>query len=325
MATVTFVTREIRARWWDIGSLRAPQDVAARIRSGVDVWIISTYLELYERAGSLPFRLAISDRFPPGEPAVAHRDDLRLNAAYWRSRVAGVRADRAPIYTTSCEILQSPHQASDGGAHIPSWPQPGLKPRAPQRQGLRVLGYFGRPVGLPAFYGDAGFRAELHRRGMALALNHHDWRDYSATDACIALRDPRAVDVGRKPPAKLVNAWLAGIPALLGPEPAYRALRRTELDYIEVASARDILAALDVLRRDAGRYRAMVENGRRRSQAFTRDKIAEAWIAFLTGFVAALDAWRPMPQRALVRRLALQWLAKRRARTSRALPSPARL
>jgi hypothetical protein len=324
LRTVTFVTREIRRRWRDIACLREPQDVAARIRSGVDVWVISTYLELRARASSLPFGLAIADRFPPGEAVVAHRDDLRLKTAYWRSMVAGVRADRSRIYTTSCEILQSPHQACDGGAHIPSWPQPGLKPRAAQRQGVRTLGYFGRPVGLPGFYGDADFQVELHRRGVALALNHHDWRDYSATDACIALRDPRAVDVGRKPFAKLVNAWLAGVPALLGPEPAYRALRRTELDYLEVASARDILAALDVLRCDPGRYRAMVENGRRRSEAFTRDKIAEKWIVFLTGFVAALDAWRPMPQRALLGRLALQWLAKRRAPTSRALPSPAR-
>ena len=323
MPTVTFVTRQITRRWLDIASIGKPDDVAERIRSGVDVWIISTFLELCARARSLPFRVAISDRFPPGEAAVAHRDDLRLKAAYWRSMVAGVRADRAPIYTASREIVQSPHQSDEGGAHIPSWPQPGLKPRESQRQGVHMLSYFGRPVGLPAFYGDPDFCAELYRRGVTLAVNHHDWRDYSATDACIALRDPRAVDVGRKPSAKLVNAWLAGVPALLGAEPAYRALRRTELDYLEVASASDILAALDVLRRDPGRYRAMVENGRRRSEAFTRDKIADKWIAFLTGFVAALDAWRPMPQRALLGRLARQWVAKRRARTSRSRPTPA--
>lgn len=321
---VTFVTREIRGRWQDIASLGRPDDVAARIRSGVDVWIVSTYLELRARAGSLPFQLAISDQFPPGNAAIAHRDDLRLDAAYWRSMVAAVRADRAPVHTASCEILQSPHQGAERGAHIPSWPQPGLKPRDPCRRGLQVVGYFGRPVGLPAFYDDPRFHAELRHRGALLALNHYDWRDYSATDVCLALRESHTVDVGRKPFAKLVNAWLAGVPALLGPEPAYRALRHSELDYLEVASARDVLAALEMLKREPARYRAMVENGRRRSRAFTRDKVAEVWIAFLIRFVAGLDAWRPMPQPALLGRIARQWLAKRRPSAFRLPLSPAR-
>ena len=56
-----------------------------------------------------------------------------------------------------------------------------------------------------------------------------------------SMRHPhgRVVQLSRrwylKPPSKLFNSWLAGVPAVLGHESAYRAERRSDLDYIEVS------------------------------------------------------------------------------------------
>jgi hypothetical protein len=47
------------------------------------------------------------------------------------------------------------------------------------------------------------------------------WHDYSTDDLVLAVRDLTEKDALVKPASKLVNAWIAGVPALLGPEPAF--------------------------------------------------------------------------------------------------------
>ncbi len=311
--TVTFVTRKLGERWRDIDSLGLPDEFPERIRSGVDVWIVSTYLELRQREASLPFRVRIASSFPRGAAVVAHRDDLRLGAFYWRSCLAAVRADRPFIHLAPWQIVQNPTQEGERALLIPSWPQPGLVPRAAGRTGVASLGYFGRPVSLPGFFGDPAFHAELARRGIGFHCDERNWRDYSATDVCIGLRYEPDVGLATKPYAKLVNAWLAAVPALLGPEPAYRHLRRSELDYVEVASARDVLAALDRLRGEPVLHAAMVENGLRRAREFTRDAVAARWAAFLQNdFLPAWRTWRGGSLLDAATGVARQWPETRR-------------
>jgi hypothetical protein len=69
-------------------------------------------------------------------------------------------------------------------------------------------------------------------------------------------------------PAKLVNPWMAGVPALVGPEYAFQELREDPLDY-EVASVEDAMAAIDALRDDPDRYHTTRQHGLKRAQAFT--------------------------------------------------------
>ena len=45
-------------------------------------------------------------------------------------------------------------------------------------------------------------------------------------------------------PSKLINAWLAGCPGILGPESAFQQLRESELDYIEARTVDDIVNAV---------------------------------------------------------------------------------
>lgn len=310
---ITFVTRTVNDRWRDIDSLGVPDEFPERIRSGVDVWIVSTYLELRARAATLPFRVAISDRFPPGGAVVAHRDDLRPGRRYWRSFVAGVRADRPFIHLVPWQIVQNPVQEDGHAVLIPSWPQPGLVPRDSGRQGVSVLGYFGRGSSIPGFFKDPAFRTELASRSLMFRFDERDWRDYSDTDVCIGLRYEPEIGLATKPYAKLVNAWLAGVPALLGPEPAYRALRLSELDYLEVSSASEVLAALDRLKKDPALYAAMVENGRQRSREFNREAVAGRWRDFLAEcFLPEWREWTPAGLLETAGRLAQQWRETRR-------------
>jgi hypothetical protein len=105
----------------------------------------------------------------------------------------------------------------------------------------------------------------------------------------------------RKPATKLYNAWLAGVPAILGPEQAYRELRRSDLDYLEVKNVPEALAAVDRLIREPALYAAMVENGKRRAEEFTIDAIRKRWVDLLYRAIPAMSAnprvsfWRGKP------------------------------
>jgi len=109
----------------------------------------------------------------------------------------------------------------------------------------------------------------------------------------LAARNLTFQDALIKPPSKLVNAWVAGVPALLGPEPAFRDLRKSELDYIEIRKPNDVVTALRTLKEQPALYAAIVANGLRRGAEFSTTKIVERWLAMLAGPVAQeYGKWR---------------------------------
>lgn len=325
LPTVTFVTRTLREKWPDIAQLDDCETVAERVRRGVDVWIVRTYIELQHRAADFGFRVAIDTQFPPGQPVITHRDELRLKTRYFLSYLAAARADRPYIHLSPWQIVQNPTQAREHAVFIPHWPQPGLLPRESHRVGIKTLRYFGRASSLPGFFRDPAFIAALAQREISFLYDERDWRDYAGTDVCVALRYEPEIGTATKPFSKLVNAWMAGVPALLGPEPAYRAVRRSELDFIEVNSAREVLAALDTLIAQPRLYDAMVENGRARAADYSREAIAGQWCRFIAEqFLPGWRRWRDRGAGPLVlrwdmaRRLARQTLETRRYKRTEA-------
>ena len=101
-----------------------------------------------------------------------------------------------------------------------------------------------------------------------------------------AVRDLTESDYFAKPASKLVNAWHGGVPALLGPEPAYQAMRTTPLDYIEIRSPEEAIRQIIHLKENPELYRRMAENARVRARQFTIDRIAAQWHEVLAGPVA---------------------------------------
>jgi hypothetical protein len=127
------------------------------------------------------------------------------------------------------------------------------------------------------------------------------WNDYRAVDLCLAVRPEGVVSRKGKPASKLVVSWFAGCPALLGPEPAFRELRRSELDYAEVAMPDEALRVIVALREDSSRYLAMIENGRARAAPYSIESLTRTWAELLFDKVpvlqrdAAFQRWRRTP------------------------------
>ena len=189
------------------------------------------------------------------------------------------RSNFVIVQNTSDPLLTWPMSFFITAHFVNYWPQPSLIPRDPEREDVfKNIFYFGRIKELHPDLCGEDFSAKLRIMGLDWkVVPPKEFNDYSQTDAVIALRpQPPQMDE-LKPASKLINAWTAGVPAILGPESAYRCLRRSPLDYLEANNADEAIKHLEKLRKDPALRQAMAENGRKRSIEFTSEKITDQW------------------------------------------------
>lgn len=294
------------------------------LQTGERAWILQTFLRL--RAAGHPVELSAT--VPEDGLVVFHSkqsgDILRQRSRMRDTVLVGVRADNREPLIADFEILQNGFFADRRRRFfIPHWPQPGLVPRDPARgERIERIAYKGFAANLHPDFAALAWTGFLAGEGIEwvvdavafagrnrLAL---EWPDFRTVDLLLAVRPPERKTRRSKPATKLVNAWLAGVPALLGPELAFEELRRSPLDYLEVASVAEARAAVLRLRNEPELYRAMVENGLRRGAELAPEALVPRWAELLTATIPDLVARRtgfvrrlPLPARAAGR-----WLAR---------------
>lgn len=297
---IHFVGRFLSERWPDIHEMEEKDvtEQAGRFRGGLNNWIHQTYLHLKDPLHALGIGCSISEEFIPGAINIAHRDSLnRFFVPYYRCFIVGVRADRPTVYLCDWEILQNDlEHRSLTQTYLPLWPQPGLLPRDPGR-GSKVerIGYFGRTGTAAAWTREPRFHEALAKLGVSYEVRDAKWFDYSDIDLVLAHREEAPTMLLQKPASKLVNAWHAGVPALVREEPAFRSLRHSDLDYLAVGSAEEVLAAVRRLQSDPILYHAMAHNGRVRAVDFTVGQIRELWMECLLEKVLPYARQLPAP------------------------------
>lgn len=261
----------------------APETLQVRCVDGLDCWITRTYYEL-RCAG---YAVTIGPDLNRNGVNVA---GIRVFGRKQRdvgSFVVIPRLDAHHPMLANFVISQNgliPSVCNSG--HVSHWGQPGIRPRDERRgTDLRRIAYKGAVTNLdPQFCSDA-CRDALAKLDVALVLDTVDedtgtqsWGDYQHVDAVLAVRNLTKYDAFYKPASKLVNAWWADVPALLGPEPAFQELRRSALDFIEIISVEDVLAAVSLLKAEPQRFEAMVNNGRVRRGAYSTQQTVKAWV-----------------------------------------------
>lgn len=270
--------------------------------TGERAWILQTFLRL--RAAGAGVLLA--NELPAEGIVVFSSKQRRLLTRQQRTATAallvGVREDVGEALIADLEVVQNARQADARRRFfIPFWPQPGMIARDPGRgariENVAFKGFLGnlhpafREASWQQFLRDQGIRwladAAPYKRNAvdAAAL---EWNDFREIDLIVAVRAPDRELHPRKPATKLYNAWLAGVPALLGPEVAYRELRRSTLDYIEVAGPEEARAAIVRLRAEPGLYEQMVAHGQRRAAEFQTSAVVVRWREFLFVTVPSL-------------------------------------
>lgn len=270
--------------------------------TGERAWVLQTFLRL-RQAG---LAASLSDRLPRTGVAVfsaSHRAQIARGPVQRTSAfLLATRQDRRETLFADAEVVQNPGQA-DGTRliHVPHWPQPGLLPRDAARGDrlgrIEYKGFIGnlhadfRDPAWPRFLAEHGIEwvcdGKLYAQGATDGLQLQ-WNDFRATDLVLAVRPPSTDLHLRKPATKLCNAWLAGVPAMLGPESAYRHLRRDEFDFIEVGSRADAEAAILRLLREPGLYARLRQRAGERAAECTVASVAGHWLRVLQEVVPSL-------------------------------------
>lgn len=281
--------------------VQMPPDVLrARSVDGVDCWITRTYYEL-RLAGRA---VTIGPQVIQGRINIAAVRDFGRKDVRPGCFMAIPRLDAHEPKLANFVIYQnSLNGTGPTWDWVPHWGQPDIAPRDPAR-GTRVetLAFKGASLNLePSFKSDA-FRSELNKLGVQLQIDaievhgpkkQNDWGNYSQVDAVLAARNLTQYDAHQKPASKLVNAWSADVPALLGPEPGYHEQKLSDLDFLEVRTPEDVIAAMIRLKRDPQLFSAMVENGRRRRVDFEDAHLRSLWCKMIDGpLTEAFSRWQ---------------------------------
>ena len=268
----------------------------SRFRRGIDIWILQSYVRLrrhLERAG---FEVSVAEEVIRGSICIAHRDDLtNIRAPLHDCYLIGVRADRPRLRVAELEIVQNGLDLQPWSRFIPSWPQPGLVPRSAGRgSNVSRVAYMGRCESLPSWYTDGTLRDALADLQIELELRDDRWHDYSEVDVVLAHRHAPRVMLTQKPAAKLVNAWCAGTPAILGPEPANREFGLMQpFDYIETSDLRQTVTAVKTLRDVPALFNMMVRVGTERARQFRAESIRSQWLRLIIEeAVPGWDEWQ---------------------------------
>ena len=279
-----------------------------RYRRGRFNWTLQAYLHLKD--AGVPCELTGS--FPDTGIVIVHRDFLpSYRQPSLQQLIVCIQADRQRHPYAQIHIVQNEQDASESQAvvcqrplargryHIKLWRQPDLIPRDPNRGNLfKTVAYFGLQESLADELKSPDWSRALRALGLEWRIvPPESWHDYSQADAVLSARSFQYS--GRylyKPPSKLINAWHAGVPAVLAAESGFQAERCSDLDYIEFSTQLEALAALEKLKQQPKLRTAMVKNGHQRAEATQTANLVEDWKTFLSDVAEpAYENWCRLP------------------------------
>jgi hypothetical protein len=279
------------------------RDIAHLIVSNEDVWVVLTYLQLRRRG----LRASVSPM--PVRGAINILDGIHIQPEHVTPDmyIVGCRGDGH--YPGLCQTvihqntLRAPRRTV---IYVPQWMQPGLLPRNPTRSRIERIGFFGHAaVNLLGYFHDEAFADQLRNLGCELSIRDRGervcWHDYRDIDLVLSVRDIPYEHLKVKPANKLINAWYANTPAIIGPEPAIQALRRSQLDYFEARQPDEILQILKLLRSRPALYEEMILHGRKRAASYTDDALSRLWKIALNAIGVRFQQWQRMTSKQMDR------------------------
>lgn len=256
-------------------------------------WTLQTCVRLRESG----FACELTNRVPERGIMLAARPSLPWELVPPPGvLVVCMAADAGGHPYAQLNIVQNRSASGPNAPFMPHWTDPFLVPRAAERgDRFEVAAYVGDPPNLAPELRSAEWAEALRARGLEwrIVADSARMNDYSDIDLIVAARSlGRERGYPNKPGSKLYNAWMAGIPAVLGAESAFQSERRSELDYLEATTVPEFLRAIDRLRDDVGLRRAMVENGVQRRVEVSPEAVVASWRRLIEDVaVPAYERW----------------------------------
>ncbi|MGG6263566.1 hypothetical protein ACQ4M3_16345 [Leptolyngbya sp. AN03gr2] len=265
---------------------------------GEHSWILQTYLYLKQTG----FPCQLVNEVPKEGIVIAVSNYLPLNLIPSRNQlVVAIVSDVARHPFAQLHIVQNlQHTASQNiprtdrfffpgkSVYIQHWSQPGLIQRDRNRgDRFENIAYVGRAHNLAAELRTEDWEAELRSMGLnwRTIADPEQWHDYSQIDAIVAIWSFDQQGHPSKPTSKLHNAWMAGVPAIVGQDSAFRQEWKSDLDYLKASSPAEVLTALKQLRDDSTFRQQMIDNGKLRSTEIDAPAVLKRWLEVLNNHV----------------------------------------
>lgn len=254
-------------------------------------WICRTYTYL-KKTG---LDCKVIDYLPPQGIVIADRDTLGNQYPYLgQTLLICAKGDREFHPSAHLHIVHNPTQLLNtkntvwNPYYIPHWPQPSLIHRVIERGfKLENIAFLGTRSNFAKELSSPKWINALEKLGCKWnpVFDPNQWNDYSNIDLVVAVRSFDRSTYDNKPASKLINCWRAGVPAILAPESAFIAIKKSELDFLTVPTLDQAIQAVERLKNNPELYLAMVKNGIERAEEFSEETITQLWLDFFNQYV----------------------------------------
>jgi hypothetical protein len=264
----------IRGLGWDEGTLACTRHC----------WVWAIYCRLKMRGFPVSFSYGLEpDAINVVHGTIAHQ--LLQSSDLKDCYIVGIRADFRPFPYGQLEIVQNKHSAGGRRIYMPHFPQPGLLARASDRKGVVNVCFSGRMQN--SGIDPDQFSRDLEAMGCHFVFKGEgQWQEMQDVDLLVGIRSLSKEPHHSKPPSKLFNAWLAGIPFIGGYDSAYEQVGTPAENYLRVATYEELLESIKRLKNDPALYQRLVAAGKKAGESYTPDKTTDRWIDFFETQVA---------------------------------------
>ena len=279
-------------------------DIRASFSENGDLaWTVQTWCRLRDQGVG---GIELATEPAPGRINLAKSKTWSRRGAQQGTFQVSIQADYPRILWAQFHIQQNADLLCEDGGLIHHWPQAGIIARDPSRTGVERVGFLGNFSGNLA--GSAQqWQARLDHDGVKFVAREADrWHDFSDIDVAIGLRSFGNRRHSHKPPSKLFNAWIAGVPMIGGAESAFSQVGTPGVDYLVAHTLEEAVVQIARLRNDRALYTDIVEAGHEKAQLYSFARIGSQWIDLLEGPIAArYREWATYPGKEKRRTLAL--------------------
>ncbi len=284
--------------------LASRDDIRASFSENGDLaWTVQTWCRLRDQGVG---GIELATEPAAGRINLAKSKTLSRRGADTALFYVSIQADYPRILWAQFHIQQNADLLCEDGGLIHHWPQAGLIPRDPSRDTVERVGFLGNFTGNLAGSAE-DWSSRLSAEGLDFVAHEPErWHDFSDIDVAIGLRSFGNRRHSRKPPSKLFNAWIAGVPFIGGSESAFAQVGTAGIDHLVAHTQDEAVAQIARIRNDSGLYADIVAAGHEKAQQYSFARIASQWVDLLEGPVAArYREWAAYPGREKRRTAAL--------------------
>ncbi|MEJ1237908.1 hypothetical protein WBG78_07265 [Chryseolinea sp. T2] len=285
--------------------------------SGLHHWLHFTFCYFKYIDLDHPFEVVITGEMPDEGVIVFHRGwvegELKPNdrqlfvcllVDYGRHRFSQIQVVHNPTsvnnFKVSAKSFLDKLFPFAKETFIPSWPQPGLIPRLPERgYEIKNVGFVGHAQNLPIELRTSAWqsRCEELKVNFQIVSEASKWADFSQMDLILAMRSFDKRPYYNKPFLKITNALFAGVPVVASSESSHLYLKNVKrVDFPIADSVEELVTVIKSVKENATQEFKKVMSNQRLIAEYDNAAIFDAYKRLFQESFTALHRWSNSPK-----------------------------